>query len=87
MYWFLYILQSISKPDKIYIGSSNNLTRRLKDHNNSNTKSTKSFIPWKILYVEKYLTKKEVRNRERQLKKWKNRKRINNLIEKNKMRR
>ncbi len=84
MYWFLYILQSILKPNKIYIGSSNNLERHLKDHNNGNTKSTRYFIPWKIIYSEQYLTKKEALNRERQLKKWKNRKRINNLFNRKK---
>jgi putative endonuclease len=83
MDWFLYILRSISKPGKIYIGSTNDLERRLNDHNNGNTRSTKYFVPWEIAYSEEYKTKKEARDRERQLKKWKNRERIEELIIKN----
>ena len=83
MNWFLYILRSISKPSKIYIGSTNDLERRLKDHDNGNTRSTKYFVPWEIAYSEEYKTKKEARDRERQLKKWKNRERIEELILRN----
>ena len=81
---FVYILKSVSKPDKIYIGSSGNLDNRLADHNRGNTKSTKYFIPWRIVYFEEYATKKEANIREIQLKKWKNRNRIENLISKSK---
>ena len=80
MSWFLYILRSTSKPDKTYIGSTNDPERRLKDHNNGNTRSTKYFSPWEIVYSEEYKTKEEARNRERQLKKWKSRVRIEELI-------
>jgi putative endonuclease len=83
MGWFLYVLKSISRPDKIYLGSTDNTERRLKDHNRGNTKSTKHFIPWELAYIEEYLTKEEARSRERQLKKWKSRKRVENLISKN----
>ena len=80
--WYLYILRSDTK-DKIYIGSTNDLERRLEQHNRGHTKSTKRFVPWSFVYVEKFLEKKDARDRERQLKNWKNRKRIESLIEKN----
>ena len=81
MKWFVYIIKSGNKKvDKIYIGATNNLKRRIKDHNNGNTKSTKSFIPWKLLYCEEYKSKREALCREKQLKRWKSRKRIENLI-------
>lgn len=35
---------------------------------------------WKIMYVETYSTKEEAFARERQIKSWKNRKRIETLI-------
>lgn len=80
--WYLYILRSEVK-DKIYIGSTNDLKRRLEQHNRGHTKSTKRFAPWSIVYVEKFSEKKDARARELQLKNWKNRKRIESLIEKN----
>ncbi|PIR73337.1 MAG: excinuclease ABC subunit C [Candidatus Moranbacteria bacterium CG10_big_fil_rev_8_21_14_0_10_35_21] len=70
------------QTEKIYIGSTNNLVRRIEDHNNGNTRSTKYFVPWKLVYFEEYPTKKEAIIRERQLKKWKNRIRIEELINK-----
>jgi len=82
MDWFLYILKSISRPEKVYIGSTNDIERRLEDHNRGNTRSTKYYVPWKIVYSEEYATKSEARKRERQLKNWKNRERIENLISK-----
>ena len=77
--YYLYILKSI-KEGQIYIGSTNNIERRLKEHNRGHTISTRRFIPWRVLYLEKYLTKKEAVRREQQLKKWKSRKRIDTLI-------
>ncbi len=83
MEWFVYIIKSKSRTDKIYIGATNNLERRIKDHNRGNTKSTKNFIPWQLSYHEEYMSKKEALCREKQLKRWKNRKRIENLIKNN----
>jgi putative endonuclease len=83
MKWCLYILKS-SKCDKIYIGSTCDIERRLSDHNRGNTPSTKRFIPWSVVYTEEYLTKEEARGRERQIKNWKNRERVEQLIARNK---
>ena len=81
MYYF-YILRG-TKKDKIYIGSTSDIKRRLNEHNRGHTKSTRRFMPWCIVYLEKYLTRAEAIKRERQIKKWKNRKRIERLIERN----
>ncbi len=79
--WYLYILESVSRKDKIYIGSTNSLERRLVEHNRGHTVSTRRFMPWRIIYSEEYATKEAARARERQLKSWKNRERVNALIE------
>ncbi len=46
-WWYVYILSS-SKKGVIYIGSTNDLKRRLNQHNNGFCNSTKFGIPWKI---------------------------------------
>ena len=47
--YYTYILYSISKS-KFYIGQTNDIDDRLKRHNNGLSTSTKSGIPWKIVY-------------------------------------
>ena len=44
-----YILYSVTKL-KFYIGQTNDIEDRLKRHNNGSSLSTKSGIPWKIIY-------------------------------------
>ena len=41
-----------------------NLERRLNEHNSGKMKSTKAFRPWKIVYFEEFETKQEARKRE-----------------------
>jgi predicted GIY-YIG superfamily endonuclease len=46
--WFVYILSSLNTKF-FYIGSTNDLNRRLKQHNNSEVQSTKAYAPYKIV--------------------------------------
>ena len=48
---YVYILKSL-KDNRYYIGSTNNLKRRLDEHNRGQTKSTKNRAPFKIMYQE-----------------------------------
>ena len=77
--YFCYILFS-SKLDKYYIGSTGNLEGRLQRHNTSNTGFTSTGKPWEIKYFETFETKSETMNRELELKKWKNKILIEELI-------
>lgn len=77
---YFYVLESFKKADLYYTGSCVNIESRVADHNRGNTTFTKKFIPWKLIYVEEYATLKEARQRERQIKKWKNKERIKALI-------
>jgi len=43
-------------------------------------KSTKKYVPWTIVYQEKFNSLMDARKRELQIKKWKKRKAIENLI-------
>jgi putative endonuclease len=45
--WFVYILKSL-KDDDFYIGSTNNVHRRLTEHNLGNVDSTKCRIPFTL---------------------------------------
>jgi len=64
----LYILKSL-KDFGYYIGITDNLEKRLQEHNSGKTKSTKSRIPFVLKYKEGYQTKTEARKREIELKK------------------
>ncbi len=60
---FLYILRSL-KDSKLYIGTTNNLYRRLKQHNNVQSKSTKYRRPFVLIYQEIYPSKNQAMKRE-----------------------
>lgn len=65
--WFVYILQSL-KDNRYYIDSTNNLKRRLVEHNRGKTKSLKNRRPLRLIYKEKFDSRKEVYSREKYLK-------------------
>ena len=79
MPYYIYIIQS-EKSGKYYIGSSDDPERRLQEHNWSRTPSTKSGIPWKLVYTEEYETRSEAVTREYEIKKKKSRKYIEYLL-------
>ena len=79
--FYTYIIYSESR-DKYYIGHTHDLELRLQRHNEGWTKSTKSGIPWKLTYFEKYKTKSEAMKREYEIKRMKSRSYIEDLINK-----
>ncbi len=68
--WYTYIIKSKS-CNKYYIGYTENLEKRLREHNGGKTKSIKAFIPFDIIYYESYNNKPEAYKRERKIKKYK----------------
>lgn len=48
----VYILKSHTAPSKTYVGITQNLEKRLKEHNEDKSYYTKRYAPW---YVETYL--------------------------------
>jgi putative endonuclease len=80
MSYFTYILKSKVK-DRFYIGSTDNLERRLILHNEGNTISTKAYIPWELVYYEIFESKSEALKREIHLKRMKSKKYIQWLIQ------
>jgi putative endonuclease len=73
-----YVLQS-ETTGRFYIGHTENLTKRIFEHNNNRTPSIRNRGPWKLVHAEEYATRAEAARRERQIKKMKSRKWIENL--------
>jgi putative endonuclease len=79
MNFYIYIIYSSSK-DKYYVGYTHDLDLRLIHHNDGWTKSTKSGIPWTLVYSEKYNSRSDAMKREKEIKHMKSRKYIESLI-------
>ncbi len=80
MTFVVYILHSLS-TDRYYVGQTNNMEDRLLRHNAGRSKATKVGRPWEVVYTESYQTRAEAYNRELQIKSWKSRKAITELLE------
>jgi len=63
----VYILQSQSL-DRYSVGFTNDLARRLEEHNRKKGKYTDSGIPWQLVYHEIFSTKMEAMDREKFIK-------------------
>ncbi len=67
MIWYTYVLYS-KKLDKFYIGLTDDLKRRLKEHRDGKTYTTLRMKGHKLVYYEVCLSKKDAQAREKQLK-------------------
>lgn len=65
--FFVYILKSL-KDNKLYIGYTSDLRKRIEEHNSGKSKSTSPRIPFKLVYYEAYLSKEDAERREEMLK-------------------
>lgn len=65
--YFVYVLKS-NKDKKLYYGFTQNLEKRLKEHNKGEVRSTKSRIPFDLVYFEKVDSLVNARKRERYFK-------------------
>jgi putative endonuclease len=76
--YYTYILISL-KNNRYYIGSTDNLKRRLSEHNSGKVVFTRSYAPWEVYYFEEYQTRNQAFSREKQIKAWKSRSMIEKL--------
>lgn len=66
--FYVYMIKS-KKDGKLYTGSTNDLRKRLKEHNSGTVFSTKSRVPFELIYYYKaYKSEKDARKREANLK-------------------
>ncbi|MEK7147040.1 MAG: GIY-YIG nuclease family protein [Patescibacteria group bacterium] len=65
--YYVYFLKSFKNND-LYIGSTNDLKKRINQHNNGKVKSTQFYKPWKLLGYETCNSRSEAVKREKFLK-------------------
>jgi len=65
--WHTYILKSVGKR-WYYVGSSNDIGRRIKEHNAGRVSSTKGHIPLELMYKKEFEHEYEARSYEKMLK-------------------
>lgn len=65
--FYVYLLKSESN-NEYCVGSTNNLKRRLYEHNSGKEFATKRYLPWKLFYYEAFETEHLSRMREQKLK-------------------
>ncbi len=71
MTYYVYILRTSS--DTLYIGQTNNLEKRIKEHRSKSSRSARYiryFSSFELVYHEKYSTRGEAMRRENRLKTW-----------------
>jgi len=64
---YVYLLRSTIDRE-LYIGSTVDLKRRFKEHNEGKVRSTKHRTPFELVYYESYKHLDDAREREKQLK-------------------
>lgn len=77
--FYIYILKS-QKDNSYYIGLTQDIDKRVNEHNFGKTRYTSLKRPWRLVYKEKFNTMSEAVKRERYLKKMKSKKYLEFLI-------
>ena len=64
MSYFVYAIKS-KFDGRIYVGFTENVQNRLKEHNSGKTKSTKGYRPWDLIFTTECQTRTEARKLEK----------------------
>lgn len=75
--FYVYVLMG---PKHKYTGSTDDLKRRLREHNDNKVRSTKNRGPWRVIYYEACESEKSSRLREKYLKTAWGKRYLNNRI-------
>ena len=67
MMYYVYAISSESRS-YIYVGLTDNVERRLAEHNGGKNRTTKPYRPFKLIYTESFSSREEARVREIKLK-------------------
>jgi len=65
--YVVYAIKSLNR-NYLYVGLTDNLERRLNQHNNGYNRTTKAYKPFELIYSEELETRPEARVREKFLK-------------------
>jgi putative endonuclease len=63
MFYYVYVLRS-QKKGELYIGYTKDLDKRVGEHNQGLSISTKRYLPWEIIYYEACLNEEDAKRRE-----------------------
>ena len=66
--FYVYILQSVNLPEHFYVGYTNNLKLRFREHNNGTCRHTNKYKPWRIVSYFAFDTQEKAENFEKYLK-------------------
>lgn len=80
---YVYIL--LTKGNHYYIGSTSDIVRRLNEHKFGKTISLRKLLPVRLVFKQEYLDLKSARKIEAKLKKFKNRKILDQIIKNGKI--
>jgi len=67
MSYFIYVLKS-EMTGSSYVGHTSNLEKRLIEHTNNKSLSTRGKKPWRLVYKEEFITRSEAALREKYFK-------------------
>ena len=77
--YYVYVIQSLGH-DTRYIGNTEDIYKRLREHNLGKCRYTKGRRPWKLIYQESYSTRSEAMKREKFLKSGQGRKYLDKIL-------
>lgn len=78
--YYTYILYS-KKLDKFYIGYTENINNRFKEHNKGEVNYTSRGLPWVLVHYQAFIYKEDAQKEEKFLKTGKGRERRKYLLE------
>ena len=78
--FYVYVLRSL-KDGKLHKGSSQDVQKRLEEHNAGKTESTKRRRPFVLIHTEEYATRAYAEGREKYLKSGVGREELNKILQ------
>ena len=79
MPYYVYVLRSL-KNGRRYVGYTNNLERRISEHNCGKSKYARLTVPFELIYFEKHESRLKALSKERYFKSGKGRREIDLII-------
>jgi putative endonuclease len=67
--YYVYVLKSI-RHNRLYFGVTNDVKRRLSEHNDGMSISTRPYRPYALVYFEAYLARSDAERREQRIKRY-----------------
>ena len=62
--YYVYAISSLYR-NYIYVGLTDNIERRISEHNSGRNKTTKPYLPFSLIHFEEYTTRTEAREKEK----------------------